>query len=751
VGLARLLLLSLAAGLVAVVVIVYGAGWGWFGAHETPGEITEKRIPEEVVASRVRAQKAAAASRGADPSKQILFGDLHVHTTFSVDAFFTSLPLLAGEGAHPPADACDYARFCSALDFWSINDHAEGLTSEHWSETVDSIRQCNAVAGDAENPDVVAFLGWEWTQVGTTPEDHYGHKNVVLRHTEDDRIPTRPIASHGLAARAMAVRGGPGIGVAALLSGEPRVHGLARLLAERRGMEDCAPGVPVRDLPDDCFEATVTPGELFEKLDDWGHDSIVIPHGTTWGFYTPPGSTWDKQLTESQHDPARQTLVEVYSGHGNSEEYRDFRASAIAADGSETCPEASPGYLPLCRRAGRIILERCSEAGEDAAECEARAEVARQNAIDAGGRGFLTVPGAEASDWLDAGQCRDCFQPAFNYRPGGAAQYMLALRNFDDPAAPRRFEFGFMASSDNHTARPGTGFKEVDRRENTEATGVVSAGALGPLTPEVDEPIPDSVAIDTSDLPLLLFNAMETERQASFFVTGGLIAAHATGRDRDAIWDSMERREVYGTSGPRILLWFDLLNAPSASGAALPMGAKTRMAGAPEFRVRAVGSFEQKPGCPENTAASLSTERIEHLCRGECYNPSDERRVISRIEVVRIRPQSRPGEPVGPLIEDPWRVIECPGDPAGCSVSFSDPEFESAGRDAVYYVRAIEVPSQAINAENLRCSRESNGECREPNPCYGDFRTPYQDDCLAETEQRAWSSPIFVDFAAPLH
>ena len=137
--------------------------------------------------SSTETQRRAATAAGASADKQILFGDLHVHTTFSTDAFLWSLPMLQGDGAHPIADACDYARFCSSLDFWSINDHDFSITPRHWRETVDSIRQCNDVAGDPANPDMVAYLGWEWTQVGTTPEKHYGHKNVVLQHLDDAR------------------------------------------------------------------------------------------------------------------------------------------------------------------------------------------------------------------------------------------------------------------------------------------------------------------------------------------------------------------------------------------------------------------------------------------------------------------------------------------------------------------------------------------------------------------------------------
>jgi hypothetical protein len=531
----------------------------------------------------------------------------------------------------------------------------------------------------------------------------------------------------------------------ALIGGAPRYHELARLLTERTSMDECPDGVPVRDLPPDCSESTATPGGLFRKLDDWGHDAIVIPHGTTWGFYTPPGSTWDKQLTSEEHDPERQTLVEIFSGHGNSEEYRDFRGVLLDADGYPSCPEPSADYLPTCWRAGEIIRARCLAAGEGEAECDDRAATARKNAAEAVVQGHLTVPGAEPGEWFDAGQCRDCFQPAFNYRPGSSVQYIMALRNFDEPNAPRRFHLGFMASSDNHTARPGTGYKEVNRREMTEATGPASDEALGPFGRLRGEPRAESVPYDASKPPAVAFNALEAERQSSFFLTGGLIAVHARGRDRDAIWNAFDRREVYGTSGPRILLWFELLNDPAADGL-LPMGGEARMATAPEFRVRAVGSLEQKPGCPPYTTNSLSPERVDHLCRGECYNPGDERRLITRVEVVRIRPQNRPGEPVAQLIEDPWRVIPCEPDPAGCTVAFSDPDFAAAGRDALYYVRAIEEPSLAVNADNLRCTRDAEGRCIEVNPCWGDYRVSYEEDCLAPTEERAWSSPVFVAF-----
>jgi hypothetical protein len=732
VGVALISLLALAA------LALWGAGRGLLGAHEGPGAIRGPERARETIGAEQTQQRVAANRLGLEPTRQILFGDLHVHTTFSVDAFMISLPTMGGEGSHPPADACDFARYCSALDFWSINDHDFSLTPEHWRETIASIRQCNALATDPRSPDMVSFLGWEWTQVGLTPESHYGHKNVILEGTDDDQIPPRPIASRDGSIGGATTK--LGLGYVALRAGG-RMHDLARMLNERAEHPACNPDANVHDLPADCLESAPTPAVLFRKLHEWGFPSLVIPHGTTWGLYTPPGSAWDKQLVGDMHDPELQKLIEVYSGHGDSEVYRDWREVIVGADGSLSCPPPRPDYLPTCWQAGEIIRARCLAAGEGAPECEQRAVEARNNAVAGGIAGHRAVPGARPEDWLDAGQCRDCREPAFNYRPRSSAQYILALGNFDRSSTPpRHFQLGFIASSDNHSARPGTGYKQVHRTSFTEATLGSGSTALPGFSRPAESPEPRSRRFVPKDLGFDLF---ETERQASYFMTGGLVATHASGRDRKSIWDALERREVYGTTGQRTLLWFDLLNAPdSGAGSTAPMGSAVELASPPTFQVRAVGSFEQKPGCPEESRNALGGEQLERICRGECYHPSDERRLITRIEVVRIRPQRTPGEPIAPLIEDPWRVFPCEPDRAGCAATFSDPDFASAARDALYYVRAFEEPAPAINAGGVRCERDAEGECVKVNLCGADP----QDDCVAPREPRAWSSPIWVAY-----
>jgi hypothetical protein len=52
-----------------------------------------------------------------------------------------------------------------------------------------------------------------------------------------------------------------------------------------------------------------------------------------------------------------------------------------------------------------------------------------------------------------------------------------------------------------------------------------------------------------------------------------------------------------------------------------------------------------------------------------------------------------------------------------------------------------------VNGDPLRCERDAQGRCIEARPC-GTLPSGLPDDCLAPVEERAWSSPIFVDHRA---
>jgi hypothetical protein len=298
--------------LLLATVAIYTIGLGWYGDAVTAGSIEGAARSGAAIDDRIRRVSEGQSGLGENSGESILFGDLHVHSGFSLDAYVGSLPMTgATGGAYTVADACDFARYCSGLDFWSINDHAFGLTPQRWRDTIESVRSCNARAGGDESADMFSFLGWEWTQMGTTPANHYGHKNVVLRHLDDERIPTRPIAADSPANSAPA-RSPFALGALPLLAGgDPAYFDAAATLAEVGTISRCPEGVPVQELPDDCREFAATPAVLFSKLDEWGHESLVIPHGNSWGNYTPPDSRFAKQLENGNHDPQRQRLVEI--------------------------------------------------------------------------------------------------------------------------------------------------------------------------------------------------------------------------------------------------------------------------------------------------------------------------------------------------------------------------------------------------------------------------------------------------------
>jgi len=99
-------------GLAVVLALAFGALWllgsGALGERWEDGDPAAPALSAGTVQGRSAAQRRAAREAGVPKPDQILFGDLHVHTTFSPDAFMSALPLVGGDGAHPISDACDF-------------------------------------------------------------------------------------------------------------------------------------------------------------------------------------------------------------------------------------------------------------------------------------------------------------------------------------------------------------------------------------------------------------------------------------------------------------------------------------------------------------------------------------------------------------------------------------------------------------------------------------------------------------------
>lgn len=757
-----------------------------------PGEITGISNTAEFIKDKSDKQNTAKKDLDIPLSKQILFGDLHVHSTFSADAHQGNLPVVGGTGIHPVADACDFARHCSALDFWAITDHAEATTPKRWQETKETVRKCNALSLDKENPDCVAFVGWEWTQVGATRNTHWGHHNVILKDEADELLPPRAIASQSVTRDALLNNAPiyPNVLFPFIdIQNFKNYNDYRRYLSETKKVPICSTDILSKDLPLNCHEEAITPLSLANKVEEHTKDYLIIPHGQTWGFYTPAAYTLDKGLELSKRYPQQFDLLEMHSGHGNSEEYRPWRGANVTREGetildnyfglqdgyadvengtftdkegnifdigTQTCPDASEDFTPLCVRAGQVIFERCIETGITVEECEARRKLTEKKVVNRGRNGWQVVPRFSLQDRQDAGQCTDCFSPAFNYVPGGSAQYGMALTKFNDDGSKHRFKYGFISSSDNHQAAPGSGYKELFGNNidfsgpSSEFTDKLLRGPTYDLNDrDYVDPVRENYVSDdkpieyeTSNLKLG-FNTIEFERQRGFLQTGGLAAVHTVGRSKEQIWSAFKRHETYATSGPRILLWFNMLNGNEK----IPMGAVREQNNNPTFEVKAMGSFEQKIGCPEDAYTALGAERVEQLCYDECYNPSDVRKAITRIEVVRVMPQEYENQPVENRIQDPWLVHDCPENQAGCEFNFTDNEFESSKTDMSYYVRAIEELSLQINTKGVRCERDTEGNCISVDICTQDWKRPRDVEACSELDEpRAWSSPIYVEY-----
>ncbi len=261
------------------------------------------------------------------------------------------------------------------------------------------------------------------------------------------------------------------------------------------------------------------------------------------------------------------------------------------------------------------------------------------------------------------------------------------------------YRLGFIASTDTHNGSPG-----LVRHEDYE-------GHVGTVDDTVDERLGDgNITHDTFiDNP------------------GGLTGIWAVENSRDAVFEAMQRREVYATSGPRIALRLFAGDLPEdlcerddavavADGAGVPMGGVLE------------GPLEDAPLLWISVQADAGSDDFPGVG-------------LERVQVVEgwVEPDGSIGEKVHDLAisaDAGWLDSDsCEaggGEPAFC-LQWQPPDFEPQ-RASFWYLRALEVST--CRWSTRQCA--SFDEAERPPRCD-------EGQVQEHVQQRAWSSPIWYD------
>ncbi len=273
------------------------------------------------------------------------------------------------------------------------------------------------------------------------------------------------------------------------------------------------------------------------------------------------------------------------------------------------------------------------------------------------------------------------------------------------------FKFGVLGSTDSHT---GLSTAEEDNY----------FGKVTPLEPSADpirfdEVIAGRTAPDGQQIYARMIGA------------AGLAAVWARENTREAIWDAMARKEVFGTTGTRIRVRTfggygfseeDLLRSDFAENGydnGVPMGGDlARSDEAPTFLVRAVrdpdGANLDRIQIIKGwiDAEGASKERIYDLAVSDDREIGADGRCKTPVgNTVNVKDASFTNAIGTPVLQAHWM----------------DPDFDPATK-AFYYVRVIEIPTPRWTTYDAKI-----------------FGVKLPDDVPASIQERAYTSPIWYN------
>ena len=628
-----------------------------------------------------------------NPLRDAFFGDLHVHTSYSSDGWMWGVRLTPRDAYRyafgetvslPPNDASDQhgtrrVRIDRPLDFAAVTDHAEFLgesqlctSPESEPYASDFCREYRKTVGRSMKLGMRIFSPIPWRQAEICGED--GERCALASRSFWSEIIR---AAEDWNDRSDQCERTTFIGYE--YTSHRMGSNLHRNVIYRNHVVPPNP-VSYIEAPREWSLWSKLKADCLDARN--GCDVLAIPHnsnisnGRMFAVDYPGAGSREEQQARAALRARMEPLVEVMQHKGDSE-----------------CRNGVPGVLGSAD-------ELCNfEKFENMAFSDGSRSAE-------GSRGAEGSPGAPAPD---PGACYE--GPLADYVPHlgpdcisrlSYVRYALTEGLKEEARlGVNPFKFGLGASTDTHNGLAG---------------GVMERGYAGHIGTG-DDTVAERVAWDRS----IPGNASNSP--------GGLIGIWAEQNRRDSLFDAMRRKEVFGTSGPRIQprlfgSWSypaelcgeaDVVARADAGG--VPMGADLparTQGGTPAFVAMALAD----PGTSELPGTPL--QRLQ-VIKGWV---DDEGTSHQRVYDIA-------GDAHGRASVD---LDTCRQRGAGhaqlCSV-WSDPDFDPTRR-AVYYLRAVENPSCRYSAWQCISLPESErpADCRLPQ-------------VRRAIQERAWSSPIW--------